>query len=311
MLVRLIAAEIAASFLMVTLSSSFTFTQPQRSNAVGRQNDGRFDEGVHPSLMPSSPCNKKRPLISSLASTAARDVDNFDTQQGDESQSVLYEKVIRIPKQSHTFLIQLITYVQTMYELPPNLPMPFELRVPDDASEDDDGCATSANRAVLTIESPLGSCLEVEIVGIYIDEVVQSGPSMAMVAVKKRNDPGGSNSSVSQSLFAASERAITQSLDRGLQDLEEGRVSVPISDSIDEKIADIVDDDEVDAAMKRLGYRNAVDSASKLPVQDAIIERDGLGNAIIESGHTDAQESTREAQLPRKGSTTTTRNDAP
>jgi len=320
MLLQLIAAEIAASFLMATLSSSFTFTQPQRSNGIGRQNDGKFDEGVHPSLMPSSPCNKKRPLISSLASTAARDVDNFDTQQGDESQSVLYEKVIRIPKQSHTFLIQLITYVQTMYELPPNLPMPFELRVPDDASEDDDGCATSANRAVLTIESPLGSCLEVEIVGIYIDEVVQSGPSMAMVAVKKRNDPGGSNSSVSQSLFAASERAITQSLDRGLQDLEEGRVSVPISDSIDEKIADIVDDDEVDAAMKRLGYRNAVDSASKksgkslpvtLPVKDAIIERDGLGNAIIESGHTDAQESTREAQLPRKGSTTTTRNDAP
>ena len=320
MLFRIIIAEIAA-FLMVTLSSSFAFTGPQRSRPVGRENDVEFHEGVHPSLMPSSSLHSKkmhRPLISSLASTAARDVDNFDTRQEDEGQPVLYQKVIRIPKQSsNTFLIQLITYVQTMYELPPNLPMPFELRVPEDATEDDDGCATSANRAVLTIESPLGSCLEVEIVGIYIDEEVQSGPSMAMVAVKKRNDPNGSSSSVSQALFAASEKAITQSLDRGLQDLEEGRVSVPISDPIDEKIADIVDDadDEVDAAMKRLGYRNAVDSASKemksLPVKDAIIERDGLGNSIIESGHVDAQESTRETHLPRKGSPKTTRDDTP
>ena len=313
----IVVAEIAvASLLMITLSSSFTFTRPTRSNAICREGE-EFGEGVHPSLMPTSVHNKKRPLISSLASTAARDVDNFDTQQEDESQSVLYQKVIRIPKQSsHTFLIQLITYVQTMYELPPNLPMPFELIVPDDVSEDNDGGATGATRSVLAIESPLGSSLEVEIVGIYIDEEVQAGPSMAMVAVKKRNDPSGSNSSVSQSLFAASEKAITQSLDRGLQDLEEGRISVPISDSIDEKISDLVDDDEVDAAMKRLGYRNAVDSASNesgksLPVKDAIIERDGLGNAIIESGRTDAQESTRETQAPRKGSPKTTRDDTP
>ena len=65
--------------------------------------------------------------------------------------------------------------------------MPYEITVP----EEEDEYNPSANRAVLIIDSPLrndpyDACLEVEVIGIFPDnsDAVQTGPTMAMVALK-------------------------------------------------------------------------------------------------------------------------------
>ncbi|KAL7537850.1 hypothetical protein ACHAXR_012515 [Thalassiosira sp. AJA248-18] len=269
----------------------------------------------------------------SLASTTASGSSNNNnnsnnapppkTQQ--QSYNVLYQKVLRAPPSSlsHTFLLDLVTYLQCVFELPNDLPMPYEITVPEDQSNDDD------NRAVLMIDSslsndPYEACLEVEVIGIFPDDTeVQAGPTMAMVALKKKKDPNniddnssssGGGGAVSQGLFAASENRIVQSLDRGLQDLEDGRVTIPesaTSDDDNDIMSQFDDDDDdeggVDAAMKRIGYKNAIDAASttstttssektprneqknkkevKTTPEDKTIsiERDGLGNVIIDS----------------------------
>ena len=65
--------------------------------------------------------------------------------------------------------------------------MPYEITVP----EEEDEYNPWANRAVLIIDSPLrndpyDACLEVEVIGIFPDnsDAVQTGPTMAMVALK-------------------------------------------------------------------------------------------------------------------------------
>lgn len=184
--------------------------------------------------------------------------------------------------------------------------MPYEIKVPENDNDyDEDEYNSSDNRAVLIIDSPLSNdpcdaCLEVEVIGIFPDNSeAMAGPTMAMVALKKRRDPNGSSgNSVTEGLFAASEKSIVQSLDRGLQDLEEGRVVVPQMDVLPDNVVD-ENDDEVDSAMKRMGYKNSMDAATsqssatqsndpkieqgKTPKKPINIERDGLGNVIIDS----------------------------
>eukprot|EP00578_Thalassiosira_sp_NH16_P002357 CAMPEP_0181131430 /NCGR_PEP_ID=MMETSP1071-20121207/30421_1 /TAXON_ID=35127 /ORGANISM="Thalassiosira sp., Strain NH16" /LENGTH=1031 /DNA_ID=CAMNT_0023217623 /DNA_START=416 /DNA_END=3511 /DNA_ORIENTATION=- len=185
--------------------------------------------------------------------------------------------------------------------------MPYEITIPDDEGGDYN---PSDNRAVLIIDSPLSNdpyeaSLEVEVIGIFPDGCdAQAGPTMAMVALKKRKDPkktDDAGNGVTQGLFAASEKRIVQSLDRGLQDLEEGRVSVPQSasgdgnESMNEIDQFVNNDDGLDAAVKIAGYKNSIDAAStggetqrgvkkeKAPKGPISIERDGLGNVIIDS----------------------------
>ena len=57
---------------------------------------------------------------------------------------------------------------------------------------------------------------------------------------------------VARGLFAASEKRISRVLDRGLQDLEEGWVSIPRTND---------DKDGVDQVVKWIAYRNAVEVA--------------------------------------------------
>ncbi len=190
------------------------------------------------------------------------------------------------------FLLNLVSYIQNVFELPSDLPMPYEMAVP----ENEDESTSSGNRAVLTIDSPLSSnqfdaYLEVEVVGIFPDDAdLSMGPTMAMVALKKNKSDGAN--SPTQGLFAASEKRIVQSLDRGLQDLEEGRVSVPEMFEEDDSIDfSGTEDDGVAESVKRIGYQNSVDAASANGVKKETeknhkpveIERDGLGNVIIES----------------------------
>lgn len=230
---------------------------------------------------------KRRSL--SLSSTTAKDTNEPLQQQ----YNVLYQKVLRAPKDAPTqmFLLNLVSYIQHVFELPGDLPMPYETTVP----ENEDDSISSGNRAVLIIDSPLSSnqfdaYLEVEVVGIFPDDAdLSMGPTMAMVALKKNKSDGAN--SPTQGLFAASEKRIVQSLDIGLQDLEEGRVSVPDMFEDDDSIDFSATEDGVAESVKRIGYQNSVDAASANGVKKETkknhkpveIERDGLGNVIIES----------------------------
>jgi len=257
---------------------------------------GSFPAFVHPHQIKSKPSTYYPHLIGrsvSLSSTTAKATNGPAQQQ----YNVLYQKVLRAPKDapSQMFLLNLVSYIQHVFELPSDLPMPYETTVPEDDGDDSD---SSKSRAVLTIDSPLSSnpfdaYLEVEVVGIFPDDAdVSMGPTMAMVALKKNKSDGAN--SATQGLFAASEKRIVQSLDRGLQDLEEGRVSVPeIVDDDDNESIDFsaTEDDGVDESIKRIGYQNSVDAASANDMKKENekknkhikIERDGLGNVIIDS----------------------------
>jgi len=258
---------------------------------------GTFPAFVHPhqikKLKPSTYAHHDLQQIRrsvSLSSTTAKDTNDPAQQQ----YNVLYQKVLRAPKDapSQMFLLNLVSYLQQVFELPSDLPMPYDTAVPENGDES----GSSGNRAVLTIDSPLSSnpldaYLEVEVVGIFPDDAdLSMGPTMAMVALKKNKGDGAN--SPTQGLFAASEKRIVQSLDRGLQDLEEGRVSVPEMFDDDDSIDfSATEDDGVAESVKRIGYQNSVDGASadgvkkenkkiNKPIE---IERDALGNVIIES----------------------------
>jgi len=231
---------------------------------------------------------------------------------------------------SQTFLLDLLTYLQDIYKLPNSeLIMPYEMIIPDDHVNEetgevvDDGSNSGGDegRAVVIIDSPLSNSiydarLEIEVIGIYPDnnnidtdnvntqqQQQLVGPSMAMVAVKKLKDPNYDSSNnnseaASEGLYTASQHTIINSLDVGLQHLEEGRIVIP--SSYDEN--DVVsaqfnnDDDGVDAALKRIGYKNSINAASsnseskesnemmkKEEKEPISIEKDALGNVIIDS----------------------------
>lgn len=244
----------------------------------------------------------RSPRHTSLASTAAKVSSSQSSIPPDYN--VVYQKVLRAPRSSssHTFLLDLISFLQSVYHVPNDLPVPYKVTVPD---EEGDEFISPGNRAVLIIDSPLSSspfaaCLEVEVIGIFPDnsDVQTTCPTMAMVALKKRKDPNnrngrvGSNGAV-QGLFDAAESQIVKSFDRAMQDFEEGRVFIPPTVSSDDEIFEnYIDDDEdgVDASMKRIAYKNSIEAASasserksngrEVPIA---IERDGLGNIIIDS----------------------------
>ena len=259
---------------------------------------GSFPAFVHPQIIKSKPSTYPHhvQLIRrsvSLCSTTAKDTNDPAQQQ----YNVLYQKVLRAPKDapSQMFLLNLVSYIQYVFELPSDLPMPYETTVPENGDDSD----SSQSRAVLTIDSQLSSnpfeaYLEIEVMGIFPDDAdVSMGPTMAMVALKKIKSDGANGAT--QGLFAASEKRIVQSLDRGLQDLEEGRVIVPDMVDDDDDAASIdfsaTEDDGVDESIKRIGYQNSVDAASakgakkanKMNNKPINIERDGLGNVIIDS----------------------------
>lgn len=249
-----------------------------------------------------------------LASTTAKGGNSPNTEQ-DRNYNVLFQKVLRAPKSSSSFLLDLVSYLQCVHKIPNDLPMPYEITIPDDDEYDDHSeYSPSQNRAVLIIDSPLSSnpyeaCLEVEVIGIFPDNSnVHVGPTMAMVALKKRRDADDGSTGMTGDLFAASERRIAQSLDRGLQDFEEGRVPVPqstraVTSDADELMNEIDKfdgdgDDEVEEAMKRIGYKNSIDAIkvssrerrertvdqkdTKSERGSPIIERDSLGNIVID-----------------------------
>jgi len=225
---------------------------------------------------------------------------------------------------SQTFLLDLLTYLQDIYKLPNGeLIMPYEIIIPDDHINEetgevvDDGSNSGGDegRAVVIIDSPLSNSiydarLEIEVIGIYPDnndidtndnsntQQQLVGPSMAMVAVKKLKDPNydsnNNDSGAAEGLYTASQNTIINSLDVGLQHFEEGRIVIP--SSYDEE--DVVsaqfnnDDDGVDAALKRIGYKNSINAASeskesnemmKVEKEPIAIEKDALGNVIIDS----------------------------
>lgn len=266
--------------------------------------------------------------------------DSTQRSRGNEY-DVLYQKVLRDPTAAAgvtlssssrttttTFLLDLVTYLQSIFELPSDLPMPYELTVPsddndneDDENENEENDTLSAsgngeiNRAVLIIDSPLSrdpsaTQLEVEVIGIFPNNDASKsnengnviiGPTMAMVVLKKRKRGDKSSSSsvgrggdVANGLFAGCEQRIIKSLDRGLQDLEDGRITVPTTTSFTSAynlpFDDNNDDDGVDAAVKRIAYQNAIKAAStsngkiqrqSKQQQEKSIKRDGSG--IIDS----------------------------
>ena len=78
----------------------------------------------------------------------------------------MYQKVPRAPKSpSHIFLLDPVSYLQCVFQIPNNLPMPYEITVP----EADGEYNPLDNRAgFLIIESllsndPCEACLEMEV----------------------------------------------------------------------------------------------------------------------------------------------------
>ena len=262
--------------------------------------------------LPHGLCQSRHILSSTMEKGNNNPGTNEKPREDRIEYNVIYQKVLRArsKESSQTFLLELITYLQSMYELPDGLTMPYEREIPD---EDDN--ISYDKRAILVIDSSLAddvsdARIEVEVIGIFPDsdgdmQPVLSGPTMAMVALKKIKSNNGNINSVTQGLFANCEKSIIQSLDRGLQDLEEGRVSIPsslISDNTSSSVEDEfndMDDDGINAAIKRMGYQNAINAASSDDIvssKDRIhnneikeqqnpisIERDELGNIIIDS----------------------------
>jgi len=150
---------------------------------------------------------------------------------------VIYQKVIRAPKDNQFFLPSLIDYMQTDFQVPKDLPMVYTLAIPsDDGNDDDDQQQQQKDGdgySILEMDSPLSrnsdaTRMEVEVVGIYTDEDNASGatlPSMAMVVVKKMNILEGGDV-IMKRMFDDSEAKIVKALDVGLDDFVDGKVVV-------------------------------------------------------------------------------------
>jgi hypothetical protein len=314
-------------------------------------------------------------LWSTIARNGNRRSSSGNAQQSSRGNEydVLYQKVLRAPTTatagvtsssssrttSTTFLLDLVTYLQSIFELPSDLPMPYELTVPsDDNDGNDDGAENDilsasdngeVNRAVLIIDSslsrdPYATRLEVEVIGIFPDNASNEGgnaivgPTMAMVVLKKRKRGDKSSSStigggsdVASGLFAGCEQRIVKSLDRGLQDLEEGRITIPtttFTPAYDLPFDDDNDDDGVDAAVKRIAYQNAIKAASmsngkiqrestqqQANKSNVTIKRDGSGiidSTPLSSVSTTLRKNTKQLEKKkdeRKISETSQRND--
>ena len=118
-------------------------------------------------ILQSPPHSYRRVTQTPLASTTTKGINIPSTQQG---YNVLCQKALRAPNSSlHTFLLDLLSYLQCVFQIYTDLPMPYEIIVP----EDDDEYNPLDNRAVLIIDSPLSlsndpreACLEMEVIDI-------------------------------------------------------------------------------------------------------------------------------------------------
>ena len=270
-----------------------------------------------------------------LFSTIERGGDNSITNQKTKtSYDVIYQKVLRArsKESANSFLLDLITYLQSMYELPDGLTMPYEMEIPDNEENNEESSSSEKNRAILIMDSPLAddatqARIEVEVIGIFPDSEEDGSnehsavPTMAMVALKKIKSEDTSNS-VTQGLFADCEKRIIQSFDRGLQELEEGRVNPssllpeePETSRSKDEFNDL-DDDGIDAALKRMGYQNAINAAAsdvdissksrsrdsdvRDPKDPIKIEKDKKGNVIIDSIASSTSKETKTEGSPSK-----------
>ena len=158
----------------------------------------------------------------------------------DANPKVIYQKVIRAPKNNQFFLPSLIDYMQTDFQVPKDLPMVYTLTIPAGESNDDDQLQQQQQQkdsdgySILEMNSPLSrnsdaTRMEVEVVGIYTDEDNASGatlPSMAMVVIKKMNIVEGGDANVMmRRMFDDSEKKIVKALDVGLDDFVDGKVA--------------------------------------------------------------------------------------
>ena len=158
----------------------------------------------------------------------------------DANPKVIYQKVIRAPKNNQFFLPSLIDYMQTDFQVPKDLPMVYTLTIPAGESNDDDQLQQQQQQkdsdgySILEMNSPLSrnsdaTRMEVEVVGIYTDEDNASGatlPSMAMVVIKKMNIlEGGDANVMMRRMFDDSEKKIVKALDVGLDDFVDGKVA--------------------------------------------------------------------------------------
>ncbi|KAL7463252.1 hypothetical protein ACHAXS_003621 [Conticribra weissflogii] len=301
-------------------SLSFVVYKPLDHINIGQLSPNLKNGFFHKSWQRVSHSHERRfvpTFLSSTTSNRGEKSSNSSSRSRNENAkyNVRYQKVLRAPSTpsspsssqsvSSTFLLDLVLFLQNMFEIPDGLPMPYEITVPDYGVEEIAAC-----RAVLKIDSPLSNdpcetCLEVEVVGIFPDSDDTSqrksntpwiSPTMAMVVVKK-NGSLISGNCVTGGLFEASEKRIIQSLDRGLQQFEEGSVLIPSHLSYDpvDKFDDIdrgdEDDDELERNVKKLGYSNTINAAKidrkgfgkRENGHPSNIERDGIRNVVVDS----------------------------
>jgi len=138
------------------------------------------------------------------------------------STKVVYQKIVKPPSSNFPpalFLANLVEYLQDHFELPTKLPMVYEKQ------------QDTVDEYVLSWDSPLSSSssetrLNVQVVAIYTDEEDSKAlPSMAMVVVNKDKTTGSVTTiPMMQNLFAESEKQILRALDRGLDDVQQGKI---------------------------------------------------------------------------------------
>ena len=211
---------------------------------------------------------------------------------------VVLQKVVRPgPKQdSLLFLSQLVEFLQDVFVLPSNLPMPYDKVHPTPMNKDsfEDGGSSSSsnnnnNKAVVSWDSPLSSSvhetrLDVEVVGLYgrNQPSESSIPGMAMVVVTKPNPTHASTPSIvapmMKNLFQDAERRILKSLEIGLDDFMVGKVPFK---SRDNRMADqqppISWQESLEAdMMMETGFTEVVDKAAVPPQSHVSVgKRDG------------------------------------
>lgn len=221
------------------------------------------------------------PLCMTASQSSSRPPTSSNTR-------VVFQKILKPPSSnvpSALFLAHLVEYLQDRFELPTNLPMVYEKQ--QDTSDE----------YVLSWDSPLSSSssetrLNVQVVAIYTDEQDDNGakekslPSMAMVVVNKDDTTGGANANtlipMMKNLFDESEKQILRALDRGLDDVQQGKIqfsdtkattqskSIPKNvQSVDEAIdAEIVAEQEEAVANPSLSNDNVVVDTTATSVND-------------------------------------------
>ena len=153
------------------------------------------------------------------------------------------------------FLPNLVEYIQNVFELPRDLPMVYNTKIPTDdvdGDDDNDGDDTAmddggdpsgqSSYSILQLDSPLSqnsdvTKMDIEVVGIYPnantekDSSTISLPTMAMLVVKKKTSfqdatkTNGGNLMMDR-MFQDSESKILRALEMGFEDFMDGRVRV-------------------------------------------------------------------------------------